>query len=214
MNTIDALMSEFSGDDVATAQMRATLVALAEAADATPVPAPSDAVLALISAGIHPRVLRRRAAVAAAAGALAFGGTSVAAAENALPAPVQRAVAGFANAHLPVTLPTPTDTPAKPVKPTNAPYDVPGHVRHKPKATKTPKPVKTTAPGQVQKLTKPDTALPGPAHPANPGSHGRAHHATKSGHKDSKPSHSHRAKADHHASGDKGDKPDKASKQK
>lgn len=135
------------------------------------VPEPSDDVRALLAGAIPLRSHRRAAIVAAAVGALALGGVSAAAATNRLPDPVQEIAADATGGVVP-----------HPVKPSNPPHDAPGHV-DKPKATKTakpdatkkPKPLKTAIPGQIQKLTKPDPTAPGPAHPADPGSHGRQH---------------------------------------
>jgi hypothetical protein len=121
------------------------------------VPEPSDDVRALLGGAIPLRPRRRAAFVAAAVGALAFGGVSAAAAANRLPEPVQEVVADATGGVIP-----------HPVKPTRAPYDAPGHGFNKSNPTKTPN---TTAPGQIQKSTKPDQTAPGPAHP---GSHGRA----------------------------------------
>jgi hypothetical protein len=136
------------------------------------VPEPSDEVRALLGGAIPLRSRRRMGAVAAVVGALALGGASAAAAANQLPGPVQEVVANATGGVVP-----------HPVKPTNPPSDAPGHA-NKPTApptpktvpTKTPKPANTTAPGQLQKQTKPDPTAPGPARPADPGSHGREHH--------------------------------------
>jgi len=143
------------------------------------VPEPSDDVRALLAGAIPLRSRPsaggtsrpRGIVVAAAVGALALGGVSAAAATNRLPDPVQEVAADATGGVVP-----------HPVKPSNPPHDAPGHV-DKPKATKTakpdatkkPKPLNTAAPGQIQKLTKPDPTAPGPAHPADPGSHGRQH---------------------------------------
>jgi len=105
-----------------------------------------------------------RGMVVAAVGALAFGGVSAAAAANRLPEPVQEIVADATGGVVP-----------HPVKTTSAPHNPPGHGFNKSKATKKPP---TTAPGQIQKSTKPDPAAPGPAHPVHPGSHGRAHNTS------------------------------------
>jgi hypothetical protein len=146
-----------------TAAVRAVLDDVA--ALAMEVPAPSAEVRALLGGAVPFRRRRHAAVVTAAAAALALGGVSAAAAANRLPDPVQEIVAD-ATEGLPVQVP-------HPVKPANPPYDAPGHVTHKPKE---PKPAAaTTAPGQVQKSTKPDPTAPGPARPADPGSHGRAH---------------------------------------
>ena len=150
-------------------QLRALLGEVAGLANE--VPEPSDDVRALLGGAIPLRSHRRAAIVAAAVGALALGGVSAAAATNRLPDPVQEVAADATGGVVP-----------HPVKPSNPPHDAPGHV-DKPKATKTPKPdatkkpkpLNTAAPGQIQKLTKPDPTAPGPAHPADPGSHGRQH---------------------------------------
>jgi hypothetical protein len=166
-------------------QLRAALNDIAALAHATPAPTASAELIDLIS-GLRRRTARRRAVAVAAASALAFGGTSVAAAETGtLPPKVQDVVANFADEHLPVRLPHADEVKVKPVKPTNPPYDAPGHVRNKPKKAK---PVNSAAPGQMQKLTKPNPRLPGPARPADPGSRGKAKAA------DAKASHVHKAK--------------------
>lgn len=138
------------------------------------VPEPSDDVRALLGGSVPLRARRRTVIVAAAVGALALGGVSAAAATNRLPDRVQEIAADATRGVVP-----------HPVKPSDPPNDAPGHIVNKPKPTKTPKPkpkdskaprpLNTTAPGQIQKLTKPDPAAVGPAHPADPGSHGRAH---------------------------------------
>jgi hypothetical protein len=125
------------------------------------VPEPSDDVRALLGGAISLGRRRRTVFIAAAVGALAFGGVSAAAAANRLPEPVQEIVADATGGVVP-----------HPVKPTIPPYDAPGHVVSKHKATKTPH---TSAPGQNQKSTKPDPTAPGPAHSVGAGSHGRAH---------------------------------------
>jgi hypothetical protein len=132
----------------------------------------------MLGGAVPLRPRRRAIFVAAAAGALALGGFSAAAAGNRLPDRVQEAVADATGGVVP-----------HPVKPTNPPYDAPGHILNKPKATKTPKPDADTtpnpaAPGQIQKSTKPDPTAPGPAHPTDPGSHGRAHNPDGSDHSD------------------------------
>ena len=140
------------------------------------VPEPSDDVRALLNGAVLLRPRRRMLIVAAAAGALAISGVSAAAATNRLPDRVQQVVADATGGVIP-----------HPVKPTNPPLDAPGHVLNKPKATKTPKPddsktpkpLNSDAPGQLQKLTKPNPTAPGPARPADPGSHGRAHNPDK-----------------------------------
>lgn len=115
----------------------------------------------------------RRLGIAVVAGTLAFGGASAAAATNSLPASLQEAVAK-ATESLPISAPHP-----KPVKPINPPTDAPGQLKDHSEDDETDNPVETPgdnadAPGQIQKATKPDVADPGPARPADPGSHGRA----------------------------------------
>lgn len=140
---------------------------------ASEVPEPSAGVRAMLGGAVLMPRRRHAAVVAAAVGALAFGGVSAAAAANQLPDRIQEAVAD-------VTAPLPVKAP-HPVKPVDPPFDAPGHIKNKPKPTKTPKPedtpkpINTMAPGQIQKLTKPDPNAAGPARPADPGSHGRAH---------------------------------------
>lgn len=144
------------------------------------VPEPSDEVRALLGGAIPLRSRRRMCAVAAVVGALALGGASAAAAANQLPSPVQEVVANATGGVVPHPA-KPTVHREREVPPPNA--DAPGHA-NKPTATptpktvptKTPKPANTTAPGQLQKQTKPDPTAPGPARPADPGSHGREHH--------------------------------------
>lgn len=171
MSTIDDLTRNLPADQAE--QLRVALHDVAAVAD-TPAPPPSAPVLALINGGVRRRILRRRAALAAAAGALALGGTSVAAAQNALPEPAQEAIADFADDHLPVSVPHPQQpTPAAPAVPVNPPTDAPGQLRNEPPGELTTP--NTDAPGQVQKRTKPAPGAPGPATPADPGSHGRAH---------------------------------------
>lgn len=143
-------------------QIRALLAEIAGLAHE--VPEPSDDVRALLDGAMPLRSHRRAAIVAAAVGALALGGVSAAAATNRLPDPVQEVAADATGGVVP------------------HPDNAPGHV-NKPKATKMPKPDVTrkpkplnpAAPGQVQKLNKPDQSAPGPARPADPGSHGRTH---------------------------------------
>jgi hypothetical protein len=147
------------------------------AALAAEVPEPSSDVRAFLSGAVPMRSRRRGIVVAAAASALALGGVSAAAASNRLPDPIQEIVANATEGVLPVDVP-------HPAKPVNPPYDAPGHVRNKPKAPKpthpaTPSASNTDAPGQIQKSTKPSPAAPGPARPADPGSHGRARNADK-----------------------------------
>jgi len=179
-NATDDMLADLgvSGSDADA--LRRLLGDVASLAD--DVPEPSDDVRALLSGAVPLRPSRRRAAfVAAAAGALALGGVSAAAAANRLPDRVQEVVADATGGAVP-----------HPVKPANPPYDAPGHVVNKPKATKTPKPEhtkaptpsNTDAPGQILKSTKPDPTAPGPAHPADPGSHGRAHNPDKTNNSD------------------------------
>jgi hypothetical protein len=142
-------------------------------------PAASAPVLDLIHSGVRHRMIRRRVFVAAAAGALALGGASAAAAQNVLPAPAQEAIASFADDHLPVTVPHPERPqpaqthPASPVRPTDPPIDVPGRLRNDPQGPKEAHP--SEAPGQIQKRSKPSPAVTGPGKPVDPGAHGRAH---------------------------------------
>jgi len=169
------MLADLGVDDAGADQLRALLAEVADLAHE--VPAPSDDVRALLGGATPLRSRRRMAIVAAAAGALTLGGVSAAAATNRLPEQVQEVVADATGGVVP--------HPVKPVKPTNPPYDAPGHIRNKPKATAkpedttSPKPANAEAPGQIQKLTKPDPTAPGPAHPADPGSHGRAHNPDK-----------------------------------
>lgn len=141
---------------------------------ANEVPEPSDGVRAMLGGATPMRPRRRAGLIVAAASAVALSGVSAAAAANRLPDRVQEVVADATQ-----PLPFKAPHPVKPVKPVNPPFDAPGQVKDKPQATKTPKPINTAAPGQVQKLTKPDPNGPGPARPADPGSHGRLHNETK-----------------------------------
>ena len=152
-------------------QLRALLSEVAGLAHE--VPEPSDDVRALLGGASPLRPRRHLVFLAAAAGALAFGGVSAAAAANRLPDRVQEVFADATGGVVP-----------HPVKPTNPPYDAPGHVLNKPK---TPAPHNSAAPGQVQKLTKPDPTAPGPARPADPGFHGRTHNPDKSDNNDDDP---------------------------
>ena len=171
-NATEDMLAELGVSGVEAEEFRALLGEVAGLAHE--LPEPSDDVRALLGGAIPLRPHRRLGLVAAAVGALAFGGVSAAAATNRLPDPVQQVVADATRGVVP-----------HPVKPTNPPYDAPGHVINKPKATaapqptRTPTPLNTTAPGQIQKQTKPDPTAPGPARPADPGSHGRAHNETK-----------------------------------
>jgi len=160
----EEMLADLGVSGAAADQLRALLGEVAGLAHE--VPEPSDNVRALLGGAIPLRPRRRTLAVAAAVGALALGGVSTAAATNQLPDPVQEIAADATGGVVP-----------HPVKPSSPPQDAPGHV-NKPKATKTPKPLNTSAPGQIQKLTKPDPTESGPAHPADPGSHGRAHGET------------------------------------
>lgn len=167
MSTIDDLTGELPADEAT--RMRAALSEIAALADG-PAPLMSAEVRRLVHHGVRRRIVGRRAGIAALAGVFALGGTSVAAAQNVLPAPAQAAIARFADDHLPITVPRPAPAAAVPTQPTNAPSDAPGQLKKGPKAAHN-----TDAPGQIQKQTKPDPRAPGPARPADPGSHGRAH---------------------------------------
>ena len=138
-------------------QLRELLGEVAGLASETP--EPSDDVRALLGGAAPFRSHRRLVVVAAVAGAVALGGVSAAAAANRLPSHVQEVVADATGGVVP-----------HPVKPTDAPTDAPGHDTAD-KPTNPP----DDAPGQIQKSTKPDPSEPGPAHPEDPGSHGRAH---------------------------------------
>lgn len=162
-SAVDDMLADLQLDAADDAAMRDVLHKIGALANEVPEPSPD--VQALLGGAVPLRSRRRAVVVAAAAGALALGGVSAAAAANRLPDPLQEIVADAAEGVLPVDVPH----PVKPVKP---PYDAPGHVRNDPKA---PKPTNTTAPGQIQKSTKPDPKASGPARPADPGSHGRAH---------------------------------------
>ncbi|MFL6088888.1 MAG: hypothetical protein ACJ71Z_01975 [Aeromicrobium sp.] len=186
---VDDMLADLDASDDDLAAVRAVLTGIAGLA--SEVPEPSDDVRALLGGAIPLRSHRRaaggtsrsRGIVAAAVGAVAFSGVSAAAATNRLPDPIQEVVADAADGVLPAGVPHPAHParPRHPVTPVNPPFDAPGHVRNKPKTTHAPKPVNTTAPGQIQKATKPDPGAPGPARPADPGSHGRAHNdATES----------------------------------
>jgi len=169
-STADDMLADLGVSGPEADQLRAVLGEVGGLA--SEVPEPSAAVRAMLSGAVPLPRRRHAAVVAAAVGAMAFGGVSAAAAANRLPDRIQEAVAD-------VTEPLPVKAP-HPVKPVDPPYDAPGHIKNKPKATKTPKPegtpkpMNTSAPGQIQKLTKPAPTDPGPARPADPGSHGRA----------------------------------------
>jgi hypothetical protein len=170
-NAMDDMLADLGVSTRDTATVRSVLNDIAALAGDAPEPSPEVRVLLSGAAPLRPR--HRAAFVAAAAGALALGGVSAAAAANRLPDPIQEIVANATEGVLPVSVP-------HPVKPANPPYDAPGHVRNKPKAPKpTPSTSNTDAPGQIQKATKPDPSAPGPARPADPGSHGRARNADR-----------------------------------
>lgn len=140
------------------------------------VPIASPAVVALLQGTTPLRMpARRRVAIAAVAGTLVFGGASAAAATNNLPEPLQAVVAKVTGAPRPHA-DKPTSSRPKPVKPTNAPDDAPGRLKGKSDRDHASgqKTDNSDVPGQVQKVTKPATSAPGPAKPADPGSHGRA----------------------------------------
>ncbi len=167
---VDEMVADLELNDAETARMRGLLREIAELADETPIP--SAAVRALMSGAIPLRSRRRVALVGVAVGTLTLSGVSAAAAANRLPDPIQEMVAEL-TAPLPVKAPHPD----KPVRPVDAPNDAPGQFKDRSPSTpdKPDTPKKTDAPGQVQKLTKPDPGAPGPARPADPGAHGRAH---------------------------------------
>jgi hypothetical protein len=148
-------------------QLRALLGEIAGLAHE--VPEPVDDVRVLLSGTTPLRPRRRASLVAAAVGALALSGVSAAAAANRLPDHVQEVVADATGGVVP-----------HPVKPTNPPDDAPGHVfkqdKHDDDDDDGGEP-----PGQIQKSTKPDPRAPGPASPADPGSHGRAHNDSGNG---------------------------------
>lgn len=205
VSAVDDMIADLGVNDAEANQVRALLGEVAGLAHE--VPEPSDDVRALLNGAVPLRPRRRTALVAAAVGALAFGGVSAAAAANRLPDRVQEIVADATDGVLPVDIP-------HPVKPVNPPYDAPGHIKNKPKAPKpsdSPKPDNTTAPGQIQKSTKPDPKAPGPARPADPGSHGRAHNPdkTNNGHAADKP-----ADDSDDSDTDDNDKPDKVKSHK
>lgn len=176
--TTDDMISDLGVSDVEAEQLRGLLREVSQLADTAP--EPSADVRAMLDGAVPLRArrspARSRVLVAAAVGAVALGGVSAAAAANRLPAPIQDVVAD-------VTAPLPVQAP-RPVKPVDPPHDAPGHIMNPPKAptadddSPTPKPLNSTAPGQIQKLTKPDPTAPGPAAPADPGSHGRLHNET------------------------------------
>lgn len=181
MSTIDDLLSGVPAHEADP--LRAALGDLEVLAE-IPAPSASAAVLGLIHGGVRRQIIRRRVFITAAASALALGGTSAAAAQNALPAPAQEAIASFADDHLPVTVPHPAQPnsaqpnsahrkSAHPVRPTDPPIDAPGWLRNDPQGPKEPH--HSEAPGQLQKRTKPAPGAPGPAKPLDPGAHGRAH---------------------------------------
>jgi hypothetical protein len=159
-DTTDDMLADLGVGGAEADQLRALLGEVA--ALAHEVPEPSEDVRALLGGAIPLHRRHRTLAVAAVAGALALGGVSAAAAANRLPEPVQEVVADATGGVVP-----------HPVKPAGPPHDTPGHGFTRPKATKEHS---STVPGQIQKSTKPDRAAPGPAHPASPSPHGRAHH--------------------------------------
>jgi hypothetical protein len=163
---IDDMVADLGLDLAASDQLRSTLTDIRGLAKDVPVASP-DVVAMLQGATPLGRSSRQRLAVAAAVGALAFGGASAAAATNNLPDPIQEVVANVTGA------PHPSDDRpgVKPVKPTDAPSDAPGQLKDKPAKADHDN---SDAPGQIQKGTKPDTASDGPAKPADPGSHGQA----------------------------------------
>jgi hypothetical protein len=174
-DTTDDMLADLGVGGAEADRLRALLGEVAGLAHE--VPEPSDDVRALLAGAIplHRRrpslggTSRSRRMVAAAVGALVLGGVSAAAAANRLPEPVQEVVADATGGVVP--------HPVKPVVPRKrevppAKDDTSGHDSIRPKATTKHS---STGPGQIQKSTKPNRATPGPAHPANPGSHGRAH---------------------------------------
>lgn len=171
-SAIDDMLADLGFDDAGNARLRSALTELRTSATEVPVASP-DVVALLQGATRVRRLPHRRAVVAVAAGALAFAGASAAAATNNLPDPIQEAVAKVTGA------PHPDNRPeAKPVKPTDAPNDAPGQLTDDgdegPESGNAGHRDNSGAPGQIQKVTKPDPAADGPARPADPGSHGRA----------------------------------------
>lgn len=190
-DAINDMLADLELDPASEAELRSVLTDVR--AQAARVPVASADVVALLKGAVPLRRSHHRLAIAAAAGALALGGASAAAATNQLPDPLQEVVANVTE-NLPVSAPHP-----KPVKPTNAPTDAPGQLKDKthgndgtPGPSDGPTDHNSDAPGQIQKATKPDPSLPGPAKPADPGSHGRARAAdvqadhTKGGNKKDK----------------------------
>jgi hypothetical protein len=164
-NAIDDMLADLGPEQAGSDHVRSMLTDMR--AQATEVPVASPNVVALLQ-GATPLRARshQRLVFAAAAGALAFGGASAAAATNNLPEPIQAVVAKVTGA------PHPGDHPGvKPVKPTDAPSDAPGQLKDK---SDHPQGDNSDAPGQIQKATKPDPSADGPAKPADPGSFGRA----------------------------------------
>jgi hypothetical protein len=184
----DAIEDMLADSEFGAADEAALRSALADIGSlATESPAPSAWVTQMIQGdlihggmadaptdGTTRHIARRRLAIAATASALVLGGASAAAATNSLPESIQEAFANATNG-LPVNVPHPGDHP-KPVKPTSAPTDAPGQLKDKSEtdATDEAQHDNSDAPGQIQKATKPDPSDPGPARPADPGSHGRA----------------------------------------
>jgi hypothetical protein len=178
LSPLSAIDDMLADDDFGAAEETALRAALTDiAALAHEVPEPSAWVTQmirgeLVRAGDNTAAsadttgaARRRILVAATAGVLVLGGASAAAATNHLPQPIQEAVAN-ATESFPVSAPHP--------RPTNAPTDAPGQVKDKTKDQSNDKDTNSDAPGQIQKATKPDVNDPGPAAPADAGSHGRA----------------------------------------
>jgi len=161
-NTTDDMLADLGVSGAEADRLRGVLSEVGRLA--SEVPEPSADVRAMLGGAIPLRPRRHSVIVAAAVGALAFGGVSAAAAANRLPDRIQEAVAD-------VTEPLPVKAP-HPVKPVDPPIDAPGHIKNKPKTDDD-----TSAPGQIQKLTKPDPDAAGPARPADPGSHGRDHNS-------------------------------------
>ena len=173
MNAADDMLTDLDVTGTEADRLRAVLSEVAGLANE--MPEPSADVRAMLGGAVPLPRRRQAAVVVAAVGALALGGVSAAAAANRLPDRIQEVVADATGA-LPVKAP-------HPVKPVDAPNDAPGQLKDKPTPdpSDTPEPINTSAPGQIQKLTKPDPTDPGPARPADPGSHGRAHNDVQPG---------------------------------
>lgn len=175
-SAIDDMLADLGPAQVGDERLLSTLTDLR--AQAKDVPVASPEVVALLQGATPLRAnSRQRLVFAAAAGALAFGGASAAAATNNLPDPLQEVVAKVTGAPHPDEHAGP-----KPVKPTNAPDDAPGQLKDKADHPNNGSNAQgansghdnSDAPGQIQKATKPDPSDDGPAKPADPGSHGRA----------------------------------------